>query len=37
MMYPVRETVSLGYPNTDIRVKNRMGSRVYFTKFKVFG
>ena len=36
----LRETshiVSSGYPKTETRVENVMGSRVFLTKFEVFG
>ena len=29
-------SVSFGYPNTEKRVENKMGSGVFLTKFKVF-
>ena len=32
-----RDSVSLGIPNTERRVENKMPSRVFLTKFEVFG
>ena len=32
-----RDNVSSGYPNTEKRVENAMGSGVFLTKFEVFG
>ena len=32
-----RDSVSSGYPNTEKRVENMMRSRVFLTKFEVFG
>ena len=32
-----RDSVSSGYPNTELRVENMTRSRVFFTKFEVFG
>ena len=32
-----RDSVSSGYPNTEKRVENMMHSRVFLTKFDVFG
>jgi len=32
-----QDSVSSGYPNTEKRVENTMRSRVFLTKFEVFG
>ena len=32
----MRDSVSLGYPNTEKRVENRKCSRVFWMKFEVF-
>ena len=37
VIYPTRERVSSGYPNTEKRVENTTRSGVFLTKFEVFG
>ena len=37
VIYQTRESVSLGYPNTEKRVENTTRSGVFLTKFEVFG